>query len=83
VDLNELRETVYRAVENTNQSSKSFHNLFERNILERWLYGRITNDELVEHSRFTGYNVSYFTQCFKKQVCLSPSQYRQTLQSKE
>ena len=57
VDLNELRETVYRAVENINQSSESFHNLFERNVLERWLYGRITSDELVEHSRFTGYNV--------------------------
>ena len=57
VDLNELRETVYRAVENINQSSESFHNLFERNVLERWLYGRITNDELVEHSRFTGFNV--------------------------
>ncbi|MBR4332246.1 MAG: response regulator, partial [Clostridia bacterium] len=32
VDLNELRETVYRAVENINQSSESFHNLFERNV---------------------------------------------------
>ena len=66
VDLNELRETVYRAVENINQDSESFHNLFERNVLERWLYGRITADELVEHSRFTSYNVlmrRYFTLC--------------------
>ena len=29
------------------------------------------------------YDVSYFTQCFKKQVRLSPTQYRQSLQSKE
>ncbi|MBQ9252957.1 MAG: response regulator [Clostridia bacterium] len=68
VDLNELRETVYRAVENINQDAESFHNLFERNVLERWLYGRITTDELVEHSRFTGYNVlmrRYFSLCVR------------------
>lgn len=57
VDLNELRETVQRAAENIEKESADLHNLFERNMLERWLYGRITNDELVEHSRFTGYNV--------------------------
>lgn len=68
VDLNELRETVYRAVENISQDSESFHNLFERNVLERWLYGRITTDELVEHSRFTSYNVlmrRYYALCLR------------------
>lgn len=57
IDANELRETVYRAVENINRESNDLHNLFERNMLERWLYGRITDDELLEHSRFTGYDV--------------------------
>lgn len=57
IDRNELQETVYRAVENINKESRDLYNLFERNMLERWLYGRITNDELLEHSRFTGYNV--------------------------
>lgn len=57
IDMNELQETVYRAVENIARESADLHNLFERNMLERWLYGRITNDELLEHSRFTGYNV--------------------------
>lgn len=57
IDANELRETVYRAVENINRESDDWHNLFERNMLERWLYGRITDDELLEHSRFTNYDV--------------------------
>ena len=57
IDINELRETVQKAAENISAASESFHNLFERNVLERWLNGRITGDELVEHSRFTRFNV--------------------------
>lgn len=57
IDINELRETVAHAAENITKASASSHNLFERNLLERWLYGRITSDELLEHSQYTRYNV--------------------------
>lgn len=57
IDINELRETVAHAAENITRDLTASHNLFERNLLERWLYGRITNDELMEHSRYTHYNV--------------------------
>lgn len=57
IDINELRETISHAAENIARASSSSHNLFKRNMLERWLYGRITNDELIEHSQYTHYNV--------------------------
>lgn len=57
IDINELRETVTHAAENIAKASVFSHNLFERNLLERWLYGRITSDELLEHSQYTHYNV--------------------------
>ncbi|MBQ8640556.1 MAG: response regulator [Lachnospiraceae bacterium] len=57
IDINELRETVTHAAENIAKDSAASHNLFERNLLERWLYGRITSDELMEHSQYTQYNV--------------------------
>lgn len=57
IDINELRETVAHAADNIAKASASSHNLFERNLLERWLYGRITSDELMEHSQYTHYNV--------------------------
>lgn len=57
IDITELRETVTRAVENITKAASSSHNLFERNLLDRWLHGRITSDELLEHSQYTHYNV--------------------------
>lgn len=57
IDINELHETVAHAAENIAKTSVASHNLFERNLLERWLYGRITSDELMEHSQYTHYNV--------------------------
>lgn len=57
LDINELRETVTHAANNITQASSNSHELFERNLLERWLYGRITSDELLEHSQYTHYNV--------------------------
>ena len=57
VDIAELHETVTRAAENIRKAASSSHNLFERNLLDRWLHGRISNDELLEHSQYTHYNV--------------------------
>lgn len=57
IDINELQATIAHAAENITRASASSHNLFKRNMLERWLYGRITNDELIEHSQYTHYNV--------------------------
>lgn len=57
VDINELQETVRNAAENIARESDVPHDLFEKNVLERWLYGRISTDELVERSRYTCYNV--------------------------
>ena len=57
IDINELRETVSRAADNISRAASDSRNLFARNLLERWLHGRISTDELVEHSRYTEYNV--------------------------
>lgn len=57
IDINELQETIAHAAENIAKASVSSQNLFKRNMLERWLNGRITNDELIEHSQYTHYNV--------------------------
>lgn len=57
IDITELRETVYRTVKNIDKTSSITHDLYDRNILVRWLYGRISADELVEHSRYTRLNV--------------------------
>lgn len=57
IDINELRETVAHAAESIYKTGVISHNLFERSFLERWLQGRITNDELIEHSQYTHYNV--------------------------
>lgn len=57
IDITELHETVTRAAENIRKAAASSHNLFERNLLDRWLHGRISSDELQEHSQYTHYNV--------------------------
>lgn len=57
IDVAELRETVYRTVKNIDYATVLSHDLYNRNILVRWLYGRISSDELVEHSRYTKLNV--------------------------
>ena len=57
IDVVELRETVYRTVKNIDYTNAISHDLYDRNILVRWLYGRISSDELVEHSRYTKLNV--------------------------
>lgn len=57
IDLNELQETVYRAAENIAREGGVTRDLFARNVLERWLYGRISSDELIERSAYAGYNV--------------------------
>lgn len=57
IDINELRETVAHAANNIIKTPDMTGNLFERNFLERWLYGRITSNELIEHSQYTHYNV--------------------------
>ncbi len=57
IDIIELHETVTRAAENIMRAASSSHNLFERNLLDRWLHGRIASDELLEHSQYTHYNV--------------------------
>ena len=57
IDVAELRETVYRMVKNIDYTNAISHDLYDRNILVRWLYGRISSDELVEHSRYTKLNV--------------------------
>lgn len=57
IDVAELRETVYRTVQNINYTNAISNDLFDRNILVRWLHGRISSDELIEHSRYTNLNV--------------------------
>lgn len=57
IDVAELRETVYRTVKNIDYTNAISHDLYDRNILMRWLHGRISSDELVEHSRYTKLNV--------------------------
>jgi two-component system response regulator YesN len=57
IDINELRETVYRTAENIAHTVEITQSLYENNILERWLYGRISANELVEHSQYTKFNV--------------------------
>lgn len=57
VDVHELQETIRNAAENITKTPTVPHDQFEKNILERWLYGRISADELVERSHYTRYNV--------------------------
>ncbi len=57
IDINELRETVYRSIKNIDYINAISHDLYDRNILVRWLHGRISSDELLEHSRYTKLNV--------------------------
>lgn len=57
IDIAELRETVYRTVKNIDYTNTISQDLYERNILVRWLHGRISSDELVEHSHYTKLNV--------------------------
>lgn len=57
INVVELRETVYRSIKNIDYINAINHDLYERNILMRWLHGRISSDELVEHSRYTKLNV--------------------------
>lgn len=57
VDVAELRETVYRTVMNIDYTTAISDDLYQRNILARWLFGRISTDELIERSHYTQLNV--------------------------
>lgn len=57
IDVAELRETVYRTIKNIDYTTAISHDLYDRNILARWLFGRISTDELVERSHYAQLNV--------------------------
>ena len=70
IQLEELLGTIENAVENMYLSRKNKEELFQENILRRWLTGTISLDELSERINLLDdiniYQSSYLTVCIKK-----------------
>lgn len=81
----ELEETIEKALDNIYRSQDNNQDLFRNNILLRWAYGTITNDELSERAPLLNLNPylpSYRAVCLRRLVpsCSLSAFYRRCRQ---